>query len=109
MDKLAAGTLVEVPFHCAERRYIALRHGDRHRGRAGIGSSRHDEAGAWSLAGDRAPGAHQEHCETDKICQVTKIAHASERGSKGNDRGATSHCSRVYQCASSREIERIER
>ena len=34
VDKLAAGTLVEVPFHCAERRYIALRHGDRHRGRA---------------------------------------------------------------------------
>ena len=34
-DKIAAGTLIELPFHCADRRYIALRHGDRHRGRAG--------------------------------------------------------------------------
>lgn len=33
-DKLAAGTLVEAALHCADRRYIALRHGDRHRGRA---------------------------------------------------------------------------
>ena len=32
-DKLAAGTLVEAPLHCPDRRYIALRHGDRHRGR----------------------------------------------------------------------------
>jgi DNA-binding transcriptional LysR family regulator len=33
-DKLSAGTLVELPFQCADRRYVALRHGDRHRGRA---------------------------------------------------------------------------
>jgi DNA-binding transcriptional LysR family regulator len=33
-DRLFAGTLVEPPLHCADRRYIALRHGDRHRGRA---------------------------------------------------------------------------
>src|SRR5262249_48659606 len=33
-DKLSAGTLVELPVHWADRRYIALRHGDRHRGRA---------------------------------------------------------------------------
>ncbi|HEY1886883.1 MAG TPA: LysR substrate-binding domain-containing protein [Roseiarcus sp.] len=33
-DKLVAGTLVELPLQCADRRYIALRHGDRHRGRA---------------------------------------------------------------------------
>jgi DNA-binding transcriptional LysR family regulator len=33
-DKLSAGTLVELPFQCADRRYLALRHGDRHRGRA---------------------------------------------------------------------------
>jgi DNA-binding transcriptional LysR family regulator len=33
-DKLSAGTLVELPFECAGRRYVALRHGDRHRGRA---------------------------------------------------------------------------
>jgi DNA-binding transcriptional LysR family regulator len=33
-DKLSAGTLVELPLHCADRHYIALRHGDRHRGRA---------------------------------------------------------------------------
>ena len=32
-DKLSAGALVELPLHCADRRYIALRHGDRHRGR----------------------------------------------------------------------------
>jgi DNA-binding transcriptional LysR family regulator len=32
-DKLAAGTLVEVPHHCADRRYIALRQGDRLPGR----------------------------------------------------------------------------
>ena len=33
-DKLAAGTLVELPFRRAERRYVAIRHGDRRRGRA---------------------------------------------------------------------------
>ena len=33
-DKLSAGTLAELPLHCADRRYLALRHGDRHRGRA---------------------------------------------------------------------------
>jgi DNA-binding transcriptional LysR family regulator len=33
-DKLVAGTLVELPLQRADRRYIALRHGDRHRGRA---------------------------------------------------------------------------
>jgi DNA-binding transcriptional LysR family regulator len=33
-DKLSAGTLVELPLQCADRRYFALRHGDRHRGRA---------------------------------------------------------------------------
>jgi DNA-binding transcriptional LysR family regulator len=33
-DKLAARTLVELPLRCADRRYFALRHGDRHRGRA---------------------------------------------------------------------------
>jgi DNA-binding transcriptional LysR family regulator len=33
-DKLSAGTLVELPLQCADRRYVALRHGDRHRGRA---------------------------------------------------------------------------
>jgi DNA-binding transcriptional LysR family regulator len=33
-DKLSAGTLVELPLHCADRRLLALRHGDRHRGRA---------------------------------------------------------------------------
>ncbi len=33
-DRLSAGTLVELPLHCADRRYVALRHGDRHRGRA---------------------------------------------------------------------------
>jgi len=34
MDKLSAGTLAELPFHCGDRRYLALRHGDRRRGRA---------------------------------------------------------------------------
>jgi len=33
-DKLSAGTLVELPLQCSDRRYLALRHGDRHRGRA---------------------------------------------------------------------------
>jgi DNA-binding transcriptional LysR family regulator len=33
-DKLSAGTLVELPLQCPDRRYLALRHGDRHRGRA---------------------------------------------------------------------------
>jgi DNA-binding transcriptional LysR family regulator len=33
-DKLAAGKLVELPFGYTGRRFIALRHGDRHRGRA---------------------------------------------------------------------------
>jgi len=33
-DKLAAGTLVELPLHCEDRPYTVLRHGDRHRGRA---------------------------------------------------------------------------
>jgi DNA-binding transcriptional LysR family regulator len=33
-DKLSGGSLVELPLHCADRRYLALRHGDRHRGRA---------------------------------------------------------------------------
>jgi DNA-binding transcriptional LysR family regulator len=33
-DKLSAGTLVELPLQGADRRYLALRHGDRHRGRA---------------------------------------------------------------------------
>jgi DNA-binding transcriptional LysR family regulator len=33
-DKLAAGTLVEAPLRCADRRYVVLRHGDRHCGRA---------------------------------------------------------------------------
>jgi DNA-binding transcriptional LysR family regulator len=33
-DKLATGTLVAAPLHCPDRRYIALRHGDRHHGRA---------------------------------------------------------------------------
>jgi DNA-binding transcriptional LysR family regulator len=33
-DKLSAGTLVELPFQRVEQRYIAIRHGDRHRGRA---------------------------------------------------------------------------
>jgi DNA-binding transcriptional LysR family regulator len=33
-DKLSAGTLVEVPFRRVERRYVAIRHGDRRRGRA---------------------------------------------------------------------------
>jgi DNA-binding transcriptional LysR family regulator len=33
-DKISAGTLVELPLHCADRQYISLRHGDRHRGRA---------------------------------------------------------------------------
>jgi DNA-binding transcriptional LysR family regulator len=34
VDKLFVGTLAALPFHCGDRRYIALRHGDRHRGRA---------------------------------------------------------------------------
>jgi len=33
-DKLSAGRLVELPLPCSDRRYLALRHGDRHRGRA---------------------------------------------------------------------------
>jgi len=33
-DKLSAGTLAELPLQCSDRRYLALRHGDRHRGRA---------------------------------------------------------------------------
>jgi DNA-binding transcriptional LysR family regulator len=33
-DKLSAGTLVELPFRRVDRRYVAIRHGDRHRGRA---------------------------------------------------------------------------
>jgi DNA-binding transcriptional LysR family regulator len=33
-DKLSGGALVELRFQCADRRYLALRHGDRHRGRA---------------------------------------------------------------------------
>jgi DNA-binding transcriptional LysR family regulator len=33
-DKLAAGKLVELPFGYSGRRFVALRHGDRHRGRA---------------------------------------------------------------------------
>ena len=33
-DKLAAGKLVELPFGYSGRRYVALRHGDRHRGRS---------------------------------------------------------------------------
>jgi DNA-binding transcriptional LysR family regulator len=33
-DKLSAGTLVELPIHCPDRRYLALRHGDRRRSRA---------------------------------------------------------------------------
>jgi DNA-binding transcriptional LysR family regulator len=33
-DKLSAGTLVELPLHCPDYRYLALRHGDRHRSRA---------------------------------------------------------------------------
>ena len=34
VDKVSTGTLVELPFQYTDRRYIALRHGDRHRGRA---------------------------------------------------------------------------
>ncbi len=33
-DKLSTGALVALPFRCPGRRYVALRHGDRHRGRA---------------------------------------------------------------------------
>lgn len=33
-DRLSAGALVALPFPCAGRRFGALRHGDRHRGRA---------------------------------------------------------------------------
>jgi DNA-binding transcriptional LysR family regulator len=33
-DKLSTGTLVELPFRCPDRRYVAMRHGDRHRSRA---------------------------------------------------------------------------
>ena len=54
VDKLAAGTLVEVPFHCADRRYIALRHGDRHRSRAESALLNMIRPPP-SLAGDRAP------------------------------------------------------
>ena len=43
VDKVSAGSLVELPFQYTDRRYIALRHGDRHRGRAEFRSSRHDE------------------------------------------------------------------
>ncbi len=31
---LASGSLVELPFAFRERRFLALRHGDRHHGRA---------------------------------------------------------------------------
>jgi DNA-binding transcriptional LysR family regulator len=34
VDKLSGGTLAQLPFHCGDRRYLVLRHGDRHRGRA---------------------------------------------------------------------------
>jgi hypothetical protein len=54
VDKLAAGALVEVPLHLHDRRYIALHHGDRHRGRAELallGMMRP----APALARDRAP------------------------------------------------------
>jgi hypothetical protein len=30
-DKPTTGTLVELPLHCEDRPYIALRHGDRRR------------------------------------------------------------------------------
>jgi DNA-binding transcriptional LysR family regulator len=33
-DRLSSGSLVELPLHCADRRYLAPRHGDRRRGRA---------------------------------------------------------------------------
>jgi len=56
-EKLAAGTLVEVPLHCADRRYIALRHGDRHRGRAESALLDMMRQRAWSLAGDRTSPA----------------------------------------------------